>query len=149
MSIEKFWGKAGSITEAAKLTRFSRVSLHKWKREGCPAFQEDGSVDLSALTEWLRKNGLGTRGIAAEEWTFCLKPDPVYFAGGRDYAAELEGLLAEARRYRELLEVAGEREASEKFRQNCYSGILTKINEFARYLESVGLAEPLSEADEH
>lgn len=142
MSIEKFWGKAGSITEAARITRFSRVSLHKWKREGCPAFQEDGSVDLSVLTEWLRKSGLGTRGIAAEEWTFCLKPDPVYFAGGRDYAAELERLLAEARRFRELLKDAGKTEAAEEFRRSCFSGILERINEFARYLQNVGLAEP-------
>lgn len=138
-----YFGTAKNITEAARITQFSRTSLHKWKRDGCPAFADDGSIDLSALTEWLRANCLGERSQTAAE--AFRPPAPTFFRGGRDYANDLSGLHEQAMRVLHILENDGHAEAAAKWRDVFYDRIRPVIDEYIGYLEQAGLAEPLGD----
>lgn len=142
MSEATFWGKAETIAEAARMTKFSRVSLHKWKRDGCPAFAADGTIDLAALTTWLRENCLGTRNA---ESTYRSPPAPTFFKGGRDFASDLDGVHSAAMRFLHILKDAGHAEAAEKWRSVFYDQIRPVIDEYIAHLEQTGLAEPLGD----
>ena len=43
---------ARNLSEAAKTTGISRVTLTVWKRDGCGAFKSDGTVNLVELDAW-------------------------------------------------------------------------------------------------
>lgn len=59
-------GIVPSISDASRVTGYSRQTLHRWKAAGCPAFNsEDGNVDLGELGDWLIANGLGLNSPSA------------------------------------------------------------------------------------
>ena len=139
-----YWGKAPNIAEAARRIGYSRASLHAWKRDGCAAFLGDGSVDLSALADWLRSNCRGERSTNAE-WAEALRANrlPETFPGGRDYACDVDSIHEQAMRVRELFEDDGHGEAAEKFWQLWREHVRGRLADFNEYLAKQGLAEPL------
>lgn len=48
---------AETTAQAARLTGYSRATLHQWRKDGCPAFKSNSKVNLHELSQWIAATG--------------------------------------------------------------------------------------------